>query len=654
MAREIRHDIDGLKAIAIIAIVLYHFFDLLNLSHVTDVSLFNGGFLGVDVFFVVSGFLITSGIAYKLNTDSFELKDFYKRRFLRILPPLFPVCLFSLVAGYFFIFPEVYLELSKEVLNTLIFTGNFRFANSGGYFSMDSSDKVLLHTWYLCITIQFYLIYPVILKLISSFLGTAKVPFVLALLTLILMITSVYVSEKGNGYLLTQCRIWELFFGGQVFFASEFVKTNILDRIKGLSLIGEIAGLAVIIASIFMISLTNGNWYFTTSIYTVIGTSVVLLSHNLRTVLKNPLFSVIGKTSYSLYLWHWPILVIAVKWGFNVEVQSLVIFLTILCSLVFVSYKYFEKVQYSLKFILCFYIAIATACFYIKYAKGENYLSDALYTPDNSALLASSKPLQAFLTEGNDTVYIMGDVSDGKVPHTFIIGDSHLGHFKDFLRNTCKNPFYYYNRPATVAYGPVFSNMETVFFYGKKERQIYFSLYKQMLSKLKDGDNVIISNRYDVQMLPYLQDLGAALTDDTVKMFANDLVSDLNSQISQYPNLKFYITGQGIVVQKDVVNCAKLDLKKLFYSEFIDKEKCDRTTDANEKFRNIIDNALIEYANSHDNVEFIDRNAPLYDSESWYRVRVSDKPVFEDDNHLTYFGSSVIGSELFVKIIDNK
>ena len=82
MAREIRHDINGLKAIAIISIVLYHFFDLLNLSHVTNVSLFNGGFLGVDVFFVVSGFLITSGIIYKLKTDSFKLIDFYKRRFV--------------------------------------------------------------------------------------------------------------------------------------------------------------------------------------------------------------------------------------------------------------------------------------------------------------------------------------------------------------------------------------------------------------------------------------------------------------------------------------------------------------------------------------------------------------------------------------------
>ena len=146
MARKIRHDIDGLKAIAIIAVVLYHFFDLLNLSRVTNVTMFSGGFLGVDVFFTVSGFLITAGIFYKLQQNDFSLKEFYQRRFMRILPPLFPVCLFSLAAGYFFLFPDVYLELAKETVNTLIFSGNFRFANSGGYFSMDLSDKVLLNT----------------------------------------------------------------------------------------------------------------------------------------------------------------------------------------------------------------------------------------------------------------------------------------------------------------------------------------------------------------------------------------------------------------------------------------------------------------------------------------------------------------------------
>ena len=653
MAREIRHDIDGLKAIAIIAIVLYHFFDLLNLSHVTNVSLFNGGFLGVDVFFVVSGFLITAGIAYKLNTDSFALKDFYKRRFLRILPPLFPVFLFCLVVGYFFTCPSVYLELSKEIINTLVFTGNFRFANSGGYFSMDSSDKVLLHTWYLCITMQFYLIYPVILKLVSKFFGTAKVPFVLAALTLILMIASVFLSQEGNGYLLTQCRIWELFFGGVVFFASDFVKTKILDRLKGLSFTAEIAGLAVIIASIFMISLTNGCWYFTTSIYTVIGTSVLLLAHNSRTVLKNPLFSVIGKTSYSLYLWHWPILAIAVNWGFNVKVISNLSFVLILSALVFISNRYFEQKQFLFKVIGCSYAVILALCFLIKSTEGSNYLSDVVKDIYSNQIVPESTYNEEIYYQNNeDMVFKVDKTNSNEPPHIFFIGDSHIGVFRDFLRNSFKYPYYFYGRSATVSYGPVMSNLESVLYLGKKERQIYFETYKYMLSKLKDGDKVVISNQWSVQLKPYSKDLKLKISDELVKRYAKDLVNDFDSQMSLYPNLQFYILGQGIILQKSVVNCSKLDLEEVFFKELVDIEKCKISYDTDEHYRNIINETIKEYANSHSNVEFVDKNEPLYAGKNLFNVKIDGKPVFFDDNHLSYFGSSYVGDIIFNKIMN--
>ena len=107
MAKEQRLDIDGLKAIAILAVVFYHLFDLLKSAHFTESTLFDGGFLGVDIFFVISGFLITSSVFYKLSNNDFSLLDFYKRRCLRILPPLLFVCIFTLIIGYFLLFPEV-------------------------------------------------------------------------------------------------------------------------------------------------------------------------------------------------------------------------------------------------------------------------------------------------------------------------------------------------------------------------------------------------------------------------------------------------------------------------------------------------------------------------------------------------------------------
>ncbi|MGN0894511.1 MAG: acyltransferase family protein, partial [Succinivibrio sp.] len=174
MAKQIRKDIDGLKGIAIAAVVLYHFFELLNTFESTNITLFSSGFLGVDIFLVLSGYLISASVISKLDTDSFSLKEFYKRRLLRILPPMIFMCLFTLLAGYFFLLSSVYRELSLENLFALTFIGNYRFAFSGGYFALDSSEKLLLHTWYLCITIQFYLICPILLSLLVKLFSRQK------------------------------------------------------------------------------------------------------------------------------------------------------------------------------------------------------------------------------------------------------------------------------------------------------------------------------------------------------------------------------------------------------------------------------------------------------------------------------------------------
>ena len=202
--KDIRHDIDGLKGIAILAVVFYHFFDLLKSAHFTESTLFDGGFLGVDIFFVISGFLITSSVFYKLSNNDFSLLAFYKRRCLRILPPLLFVCIFTLIIGYFLLFPEVYKELNIEVANALLFIGNFRFANSGGYFALTSSDKPLLHTWYLAVTIQFYILFPLIVLLLKKVFSLKRLPLAVTVVFIFLTVTSVIVSRNGKGYLLTQ------------------------------------------------------------------------------------------------------------------------------------------------------------------------------------------------------------------------------------------------------------------------------------------------------------------------------------------------------------------------------------------------------------------------------------------------------------------
>ena len=322
MAKEQRLDIDGIKAIAILAVVFYHLFDLLKSAHFTELTLFDGGFLGVDIFFVISGFLITSSVFYKLSNNDFSLLSFYKRRFLRIVPPLLFVCIFTLIIGYFLLFPEVYKELNIEVANTLLFIGNFRFANSGGYFALDSSDKLLLHTWYLAVTIQFYILFPLIVLLLKKVFSLKRLPLAVTVVFILLTVTSVLVSRNGKGYLLTQCRIFELFFGSVLFFYKDIVYKRVFSLNTYLPLFGEVLGIVIIIASIFTVELQNGIWTVTISLPTMLGTALIILSHNKNSVLRLPPLTLLGRCSYSLYLWHWPLFVFALRCGYTDTVLS--------------------------------------------------------------------------------------------------------------------------------------------------------------------------------------------------------------------------------------------------------------------------------------------------------------------------------------------
>ena len=230
--KKYRVDLDLLKGIAIISVVLYHFFSLLNADYVTNIHLFDGGFLGVDVFFVISGFLVAKGLNSQCAQRTFSLIGFYKKRVARILPPFLIVCIFSLALGYFLVFPEVYKELSKEIINSLLFKVNFYFAHNGGYFSLSSSDKILLHIWYISILIQFYILYPVIYSTFNKFLGNSKSKIAVTLLSLVLFILAIVLQNKNSSYLLTQTRIWELFFGACLSFYSSGASRRKSDSVR--------------------------------------------------------------------------------------------------------------------------------------------------------------------------------------------------------------------------------------------------------------------------------------------------------------------------------------------------------------------------------------------------------------------------------------
>ena len=652
MAKEQRLDIDGLKAIAILAVVFYHLFDLLKSAHFTESTLFDGGFLGVDIFFVISGFLITSSVFYKLSNNDFSLLAFYKRRCLRILPPLLFVCIFTLIIGYFLLFPEVYKELNIEVANALLFIGNFRFANSGGYFALDSSDKLLLHTWYLAVTIQFYILFPLIVLLLKKVFSLKRLPLAVTVVFILLTVTSVIVSRNGKGYLLTQCRIFELFFGSVLFFYKDIVYKRVFSLNTYLPLLGEVLGIVIIIASIFTVELQNGIWTVTTSLPTMFGTALVILSHNKNSVLRLPPLTLLGKSSYSLYLWHWPLFVFALRCGLNESYINYVIVFVLLGLLNLMSYLLVEKHKLNYKTVAILYFCCFSSYIYFKSGPKDTYIFQ--FEIKQPAEIGLSKEYQPSVvdTVGTQSLWHYGEQKE--IPHIMIVGDSNALQYRYFFKFCTKIPTYEIAKSAIMAYGKEFASFNQGYYVPLNERQDFYNLYKKTLSTLNDGDKVILSSRWTTQYKNYLKEKNLLASDKTYSKYMDDIIKDIDEQIKKYPKLHFYIIGTAFCPSWEYINRTQLDLKDSFLEPLMSKKNYMISSDFHKKYNDYTNDRLQEYANSHNNVSYIDRNIPLKVGGGKYRMTDDHEiPLFYDPTHYTVTGGKVVGKYILDEVLKN-
>ena len=641
---EKRLDIDFLKSIAIFSVILYHLFDLLKSNHLSSVHLFDGGFLGVDVFLLISGFLICGSIVSKLNTDSFSLIQFYTRRVTRIYQPLLVFCALVLLIGYFILFPITYNETGREVANVIIGITNFRFANTTGYFDLESIDKVLLHTWYIAITIQFYLICPIIFialrKIFKSHFNLSVLLF-----TILLIITAFLCNKPGKGYLLTQCRIYEMFLGACIY----LYKDNLLDFTKKIKLSQSLLhyiGIVLLIVSIFTVRINNNIWQVYTSFFTLGATALVIISNYNNSLFRNKIFTVPGQMSYSLYLWHWPILVVAVKFGLDQSFTQLLITTAVITVFSVLSYLFVEKNKYHYSVLLVLIALCAIPFFYIK---TNSYLSKYTLDEDVSEVGADYK-LEEFLKINDKFVYRIPRNSEEI--NTFIIGDSHSGHYHKFFYYEYEKPVYYTTIGGIMAYGPEFEKIEG------ERGQTFFKIYEKMLDVLNDGSRVILSNNWYYQYdANYLSFYNLKDSKESLNKFLKALYADFDSQIEKHPNLKFYIIGQNIYSAPVVKSCVFVDLSKTFLKNFIDQSKCYTFKDFLETTVDEINEGLRSYADSRDNVYFIDRNKAIVADEkakTYFAVSSDKKPIYIDKNHYTQTGASIVGHYIMKQIDGNE
>jgi peptidoglycan/LPS O-acetylase OafA/YrhL len=291
-----RRDVDGLRAIAVIGVVMYHVFP----------SVLPGGFTGVDIFFVISGFLISGIIWDRLADRKFSFVEFYARRIRRIFPALALVLFSTLFVGVLVLYPDERARLGKHVLSGAFFASNFVLWGEGGYFDIASEYKPLLHLWSLSIEEQFYLVWPFLL-----FIGhLARVPFPVWAGALMVMSFSINLRSVDQNSALAffnpLARAWELLIGALI---SYQVRTRGFLR-GAVGNISSVVGLALLLMSLGLFERASPypSWR---ALVPVIGSAIILwCSPSVlcnRIALSSRMLVMVGLISYPLYLWHWPI-----------------------------------------------------------------------------------------------------------------------------------------------------------------------------------------------------------------------------------------------------------------------------------------------------------------------------------------------------------
>lgn len=333
-----RPDIDGLRAIAILLVILFH----------SGFSIFKGGYIGVDVFFVISGFLITSIIDKEIQNKTFSYTNFYLRRIRRIIPVLVFIMIVITIPAYYILFANNLEAYSRTLLYTLLCSNNIHlYITSGNYFAENSDLIPFLHTWSLSVEEQFYFILPPFLLVLHKKFNSQKRAIIIYTLCFIALLFSIYqsYSNPSAAYFLLPARLFELAIGSTL--AMNWNNLPKLNHQKNnfLSLIGF---LLIIIPAIVLdkSSIFPG----INALWPCLGTALLLYSGQdinkkglINKLIENKIVVSIGLISYSLYLWHWPIFVFVKYLGLNLEgtIRILAIALTFVLS--YLSWKFIEQ-----------------------------------------------------------------------------------------------------------------------------------------------------------------------------------------------------------------------------------------------------------------------------------------------------------------------
>jgi len=548
-----RNDINSLRAIAVIAVVIFHF----------NSSFLQGGFAGVDVFFVISGYLMT-GIVFRNSAYDFTLVKFLSARVTRIIPALFILCIVLMIYGYLFLYAFDFKLLLKHVKESGLFYSNISYYKESGYFDSSSHYKWLLHTWSLSVEWQFYVIFPVaiiIMKKVTS-LNNVKIIFLLSTIaSFLLSVVASYRWPEASYYLLPT-RTWELMFGGLAFLYPLSLKDN-QKRYY------QIFGLLLIVLSYLLISKTSV-WPGYLAFFPVFGTFLVIQSQwGKGWFSSNKFLQKIGLWSYSIYLWHWPLVV-----AYNLKLYSSIL-LGILLSVILggISYTLIEKRKFNIVetfYVIFIFVVVFMFCSYTMNSRSIDLTSEAL---DYKELRAERKIFMneysvpscnfKFYNEKTDKIEYKGIIdsfcTDRVNDKSILIwGDSHAQHLNFGLNKSYQDKGVDVLQIATFSCRVIYSNTDDLacresnaFFWGSistinpnviliSQRNNHFEITKKFIDKIKsltDSEIILVGPSPEWDFEVEIREKNTSRSVYRTPNNLNELENDRKLKV-QYSNIK--------------------------------------------------------------------------------------------------------------------
>ena len=650
--KNYRPDIDGLRAFSVFFVIGYHAFP----------EIFKAGFIGVDIFFVISGYLISSIIIGNLKNESFSFLDFYIRRIRRIFPALILILVVCFSFGWFSLFPIEFKQLGKHIAGSAGFIANFILWNESGYFDNAANTKPMLHIWSLGIEEQFYFIWPLILWLIFKI----RISFLLSIIFLIILSFCFNVYEanidKVASFYSPLTRFWELLAGGLLALINE--KTKRYKNFKLKSNFLSIVGIGLILFAFFLIN-DESAYPGILALFPVIGSFLIIFAGNNaifnRIVLSNKVLVWFGLISFPLYLWHWPLISFAriVESDFPNE-NYRIISIVISIFLSWITYKYLEKpIRYKKSKIIPVTLVVLmigiglTGLYSYKNngLPGRSYVSN--FNEENFKM--------AFLFSEDDPIshkkcmdtYALKDfirycnLTSSKKAKIALIGDSHARALYDGLAYSLNK----YDQDLLNLGGRLFLDVETYPVWDKKEIQVYKGGIKatQFVIDEPSIKTVVMVSK------------GHYLTDENwvFKLISNQNIKDKKKvwEIAMRKTLDSALANNKDVIFVIDNPSLGFDPKLCIYGRPFSKnnsikKSCTISRSKYENESKVYRKLVMSILNDYPTVKIVNAAEHLCDDTKCHGM-LNGKILYRDNDHLSLEGGKLISKEL-IKLLNLK